>query len=405
MDSIFAERFEALKNSRWDIYTFIGAFSLGVIVYLGLRLVLRALAISPMWTQLIITMSIIGVMLLYALAIGLIPRLRVRLDQAGDNAYYLGLLFTLLSMAVALWEFGNAIALGTSDHEMSGVRQIISNFGVALASTITGIFLRILMHQMRVDPADVESMTRIEMAGAAKQLKSNLDVLTNDLERFHQEVKQKTGDVLYEIAEDTNKSNKLLNEGMQQALNEIVLSSKTMQQTIFDRISQVTQLLDGMASEAINTIARFKAIEPPPLTLSRRLDRISNSLESMGNHFQQLTTQLEGTTASVMQTAEEMAKVSSGLVSVSKEIAMTQNETGRAMTSAVEQVSVALGKVGEHLRGELTLLNDLEAQSRRSAEEAARAQTGSIEVLKSLTEVTRGLTMALRSDINEQSDV
>src|SRR5262249_39125913 len=96
-DPIVDEGLESIKVTRLDIVVFFVAFAGGT----GLYLMLHLLQVK----QLIVTGTIIATMIAYALAIMKVPRLRVRFDQAGDNAYYLGLLFTLVSMAVALWEF------------------------------------------------------------------------------------------------------------------------------------------------------------------------------------------------------------------------------------------------------------------------------------------------------------
>src|SRR5260370_28635 len=186
-DPVFSERLESLLVARIDIAVFFTAFVSGAALFL----VLHALRVR----QLAVTSAIVAIMLAYALIVMRVPRLRVRLDQAGDNGYYLGLLFTLMSMAVALWEFGKAASTSGTTEYGSGPRQIIANFGIALATTITGILLRVVLHQLRVDPADVESMTRIELAEASTRVKAALDSVTADMGRFHEEVRQRTEDV------------------------------------------------------------------------------------------------------------------------------------------------------------------------------------------------------------------
>src|SRR5262245_48953811 len=47
-------------------------------------------------------------MLLYALLLGMARYFRLRDDQAGDNLYYIGFLYTLTSLGVSLWQFSGA---------------------------------------------------------------------------------------------------------------------------------------------------------------------------------------------------------------------------------------------------------------------------------------------------------
>ena len=189
MDRVAAERAEALRETRGDLIAFVGAFGIGLALYIVLHAWLHV-------RQAFVTFAVLAVMFGYAYFAAKQSRFRVRLDQAGDNAYYLGLLFTLTSMAFALYEFGvttdagvGAGRAGETGIGQTGVDEIISNFGIALASTVAGIFLRVFLHQMRVDPADVENMTRIELSDASKRVRASLDTVYLDFGRFHSEVR------------------------------------------------------------------------------------------------------------------------------------------------------------------------------------------------------------------------
>src|SRR5205823_5195428 len=107
----------------------------------------------------------VAIMLLYALCVKFLPFFRLREDQAGDNLYYMGFLFTLTSLGVSLYQFR---ADGPAE-------EIVQNFGVAVGSTIAGVALRVLFNQMRLDPVDVEQSARLELAEAARRVRKELD--------------------------------------------------------------------------------------------------------------------------------------------------------------------------------------------------------------------------------------
>src|ERR1700737_575563 len=86
-----------------------------------------------------VTLVPVGIMIFYALLLGLARVFRLRDDQSGDNLYYMGFLFALTSLAVSLYQFS----------EVGSAEQIVQNFGIAIASTIAGIALRIFFNQMR----------------------------------------------------------------------------------------------------------------------------------------------------------------------------------------------------------------------------------------------------------------
>ena len=60
---------------------------------------------------------------------------------AGDNLYYLGLLFTLFSLIMALLQL---FVLDTQEDVNERANELIGNFGIALFSTVAGILARIL---------------------------------------------------------------------------------------------------------------------------------------------------------------------------------------------------------------------------------------------------------------------
>src|SRR6266404_2014569 len=105
-------------------------------------------------------------MALYALTVTIIPRTKLRLDQAGDNLYYLGFTYTLCSLGITLYRFH--AGEGADDY-------IVSNFGIALATTIVGVVFRVWLHQMREDPLELEREARSEIADAVGRLRAEID--------------------------------------------------------------------------------------------------------------------------------------------------------------------------------------------------------------------------------------
>src|SRR5580692_11574107 len=129
------------------------------------------------------------IMIVYALFLGLARLLRVRDDQAGDNLYYMGFLFTLTSLAVSLYQFSADKAAD----------QIVQNFGIAIASTIAGISLRIFFNQMRRDPVEVEHTARLELAAASRKVRRELESTVIEFGSFRRATQQSLSDAVEEI--------------------------------------------------------------------------------------------------------------------------------------------------------------------------------------------------------------
>lgn len=124
-----------------------------------------------------------AVLVAYALFSYAATRLRLDTETIGDNCYYLGFLFTLTSLAVTLYFVVEAAPETRADL----IPQVISGFGVALSSTIVGVFLRVLMMQLRVDLDLRERRTRIELDEAARRFRSELGVSLGRVKNFSTE--------------------------------------------------------------------------------------------------------------------------------------------------------------------------------------------------------------------------
>ena len=109
------------------------------------------------------------------------PGTRLRLDQAGDNLYYLGFTYTLCSLAITLYRF--QATEGTVDY-------IVSNFGIALATTIVGVVSRVWLHQMRDDPLELERETRSELTEAVSRLRAEIDHAVREFNHFNRTLQQ-----------------------------------------------------------------------------------------------------------------------------------------------------------------------------------------------------------------------
>lgn len=135
-------------------------------------------------------------MAVYAIAIFLVRRLRLRDDQTGDNFYYMGFIFTLTSLAISLVQYGAGVE----------VTEIIQNFGVAVATTIAGIIFRILFNLARRDPVEVEHIARIELSDASRKVRRELDTILIEMAHFRRTNQQMLSEGFEEIRAEVLKT-------------------------------------------------------------------------------------------------------------------------------------------------------------------------------------------------------
>ena len=124
--------------------------------------------------QLFVTAFPVAIMLVYAVRSASKPQyLRGRV---GDNLYYLGFLYTLVSLGVSLFEFS------LIDESIGKITQIITNFGISIASTIFGIFFRVFFNQSEEGEAPKEAVSNF--GNAVSDLRKGISTLNGELREF-----------------------------------------------------------------------------------------------------------------------------------------------------------------------------------------------------------------------------
>jgi hypothetical protein len=239
------------------------------------------------------------IMIGYAVLLG--ARLfRLRDDQAGDNLYYMGFLFTLTSLAVSLYQFS---AAGSAE-------QIVQNFGIAIASTIAGIALRILFNQMRRDPLEVEAAARLELAEASRRVKRELEGAILEFGYFRRATQQSIGDAMDEVRESIGKvraqfageverlaaaSGQPLEETSRKSAERLDdLNERTVQ--ILDVSKQLVQEGEQLARSTTNVVkaidfmlAKLSALQMPDRAVDSKLAPMIQSLTQAVNSLGEST--------------------------------------------------------------------------------------------------------------------
>lgn len=403
-------------GKRLDIYSFVFATVIGIIFYFILHIWLQL-------HQFIILLTLWSVMVAYVIAICYIPAMRLRMDQAGDNAYYLGLIFTLISMAFALYDFGTVVSNnGATELDMSGTQQIIANFGIALGTTILGIFLRIILNQMRIDPSEFEHASRLELAEAAAKVKANLSSMTIDFGLFYDEIRQRSSDVINTINNNALNTMQAFNQSLERASYELIASVQTVsekmiasatktstdmillsdktQNEIFTKTRELTSLLGETAQSTMYAASKLNNIEAPPLKFSRRLEQVTALLETMGNKTENITTNMHDTALSANTILETLSSASQTMQDVTNSIRNSHATVINNIEISAEKFTNVLDTVADRFREERYSLLQLQEQSSRTIRESSIAHEAAITVLNRLTDVTRQISNVIDNSHN-----
>jgi membrane protein CcdC involved in cytochrome C biogenesis len=191
------------------------------------------------YRQIAVTGVSSSVMLIYAAYVFFIPGYRVRADNVGDTLYYLGVLFTIVNLAYSLYEFRGGEA---------GIQRVAANLGIALATTIFGLMLRVVYHQLREDFGDREQETRVTLSQATSERRSVLLGPASDFNSLRVAVGQ--------IASDAADTQKKLQAITDQA--ELMANGQSRLESILrDLQAIVGTVTDNLAREALV----FQALE------------------------------------------------------------------------------------------------------------------------------------------------
>lgn len=186
-----------------------------------------------------------GAMVAYAFIVQTSGTGRLRADQAGDNCYYLGLIYTLISLAFAIFFFDPATTATT----------VVQGFGIALATTIMGLVLRVFFNQTRVDLVQTEDTARIELADAAGRLKAELQSITVSMSDYGRETRQALEELRGQVAEALNAvqgdATKSMSETAAAASEAIRSVSMSATDSLSTMSSAATATVTQQANEAV----------------------------------------------------------------------------------------------------------------------------------------------------------
>jgi ElaB/YqjD/DUF883 family membrane-anchored ribosome-binding protein len=203
------------------------------------------------------------IMIGYAVLLG--ARLfRLRDDQAGDNLYYMGFLFTLTSLAVSLYQFS---AAGSAE-------QIVQNFGIAIASTIAGITLRILFNQMRRDPVEVEATARMELAEASRRVKRELESAIMEFGYFRRMTQQSITDAMDEVQES-------IGQAHQKFTGELEKLAKTTSSPFEEASKRSGETLESLNERTVQVLEVSKQLVQEGEELAKSTTRIVKAIDDL----------------------------------------------------------------------------------------------------------------------------
>ncbi len=371
--------FDKLKQRTYAVAsreTIMDKVIFSIIFFIGscLIIVLKLYNYKPIWVALWPALLIS----LYLAAAWFMGRIHIEAEAVGDNCYYLGFLFTLVSLATTLYLIVSQEANGMQDAEM---RNIVSGFGIALSSTIVGILLRVILSRMQSDTFTHNKEIQEEINRAMRQFRNQLRENIGGQRRFATETAQflteqredmrkifidtaqahkealakgirdiqnfyaKTGETLSEQHEtfaQVVKANEVVHRQFQQQVELMCQGTETVSKSVENLASianesaKIQAALAGLAGHLDSTSTSFSRHIIPAAAEFQNM--ITEAVKVLTNSIQDLTSSTSHLHNTKKRTAEELTRVANALRQDTAKAADTLIKSNAALIETTEKL-------------------------------------------------------------------
>jgi hypothetical protein len=349
----------------------------------SLYIILAKLAgIGPIFVTFVPVAFMVG----YAMLIWLARGLRLRDDQAGDNLYYMGFLFTLTSLGVSLYQFNATRA----------AEEIVQNFGIAIGSTITGIALRVIFNQMRQDPVEVERTMRLELAEAARRVRRELDSTVVEFSYARRSAHQSAADSFKLVAENFDE----IAARLLASLADVALKSaqplEAASRRSAEMVEQLTKTMAGALSASTHQLgAETEKLSKNAGEISTALGEVTTRLANMRTPDGVLEVRLEPVVLSLTQAIDRFAAQSEGQAAAVRDVMEAAKIAAQSSSASIialrQEIAASSATNGATLEKATGIIMAM-AQILEEFETDAKAQTAA---LRQLLERTDGVIRAV----------
>lgn len=308
-----------------------------------------------------------AVLISYAVATFATGRMKLDPEAVGDNCYYLGFLFTLASLAATLYQVA---APGPGQAQVDALPGVISGFGVALSSTIMGVFLRVFLIQMRPDFVAAENEVRAELGVATRDFRTQLSSATRDIKAFTVQSIQHASERDARLRESTEQlikdSHAQLKKAQASLLEEFRSASGSFKEAQEAHLTEHMKFSNQSIEETSKQIAA--SFDASMKSLSEPLRGVQERLENLGRTANGLDHRVLATAESMSSFVHEVSSLRSEIDRILKKLDEAVGESdaemrkfaaglSRAATRIENKTLPALEAFEDRLSGQLRLVD------------------------------------------------
>lgn len=241
-------------------------------------------------------------------------------EKFADSIYYLGFLFTLVTLALAL------IYLATSaDWERVPLGELIGRFGLALGTTIVGLAIRVAwvntlmtLHDARLGSEQALVMAantfRLELQASSEAFQTLNDTYMEEMQKSaaissktyqdHADESKKSLDkVLNQVTDAINVSTQTYTTEFEKKMAKFALPDEWIRRAVTQPINEITQTLQSVSAELEKVLETQKSTSVDSKRLAKSYSGIADALQPLaevsgkvgdiGNKFEQVSGSLD----------------------------------------------------------------------------------------------------------------
>lgn len=294
-------------------------------------------------------------------------------EKIGDNAYYLGFLYTLSSLSYALYVFSS---------QQNAPEFIISSFGIALWSTIIGIACRVFLSQLRQDPNDIEKEARARISETASILTSELHQAGMSFNTYRRTLQQSMEEAFININEKVDACLQSSTGKIAEIAEGVVARIDNKFEDFNENAKKINQSSGKIATSLDKASERFEKSLSSIESFGVNLDLIAKEqtrvVEGMSNAFGTLILNVQSLSAEI----SSMKKISDSLVAGGQSIDNVSSKINPVLAKFTELLSLmsekqelAIKSISNHadaLRDQLDRSRKYTEQTHQSLSEMTR---------------------------------
>jgi conjugal transfer/entry exclusion protein len=287
------------------------------------------------------------------------------IEQFADSIYYLGFLLTLVALIVSL------IALSKGEYALEGVGR---RFGIALATTVLGLFLRIILTNFRDNFSDQKVVMEEQLAKSIKDFSYQVQIHAKTL---------RTTTELYNssIELSINSMNKSI-ETLTSGLESVSTKGLDHVDSTFERMNEqlslaVTNLLKKIELIHISEDILISPIQEPIKKLAELLDEYKDGFASVTAEQKIISSDNKLFSDNLNNLNQSVTKFNSSIQNISETFSSIKdlninteglNNTIDITISTIDRLSSALDKISDiepNIKGIINSFDDIDKESQK----------------------------------------